>query len=210
VLETAWITWERERRPRRSGLARLSRRRDNGPDRPGGLLRPPLRHYDRSAQGAEKVWTGDLQTPCGSAGEARPFKLQRLVRRSLTPRPVPDMRPGGGIAMPFSRPREKVARQRRMSARAPSRGWADRNRQERKFVTTPLTTGSGWHRVDSHDYPPARSRVRGDERNASLQRSSRPPLGMIVARLPHALAAAVRSKTVPGDHHVTDAPDHNL
>jgi hypothetical protein len=26
--------------------------------------------------GAEKVWTGDLQTPCGSAGEAR-LLLQR-------------------------------------------------------------------------------------------------------------------------------------
>jgi hypothetical protein len=31
----------RERRPRRSGLARLSRLAGNGPDRPGGLLRHP-------------------------------------------------------------------------------------------------------------------------------------------------------------------------
>ena len=60
-----------------------------------GSLTPPLRHYDRSALEAEKAWNGDLQTPCGSAGEARVFNAAP-TRRSLTPRPVPDRRPGGG------------------------------------------------------------------------------------------------------------------
>ena len=45
--------------------------------------------------GAGKVWTGDLQTPCGSAGEAR-FILKRLVRRSFTPHPVPETRAADG------------------------------------------------------------------------------------------------------------------
>jgi hypothetical protein len=40
----------RERRPRRSGPARRSPRRDNGPDPSRGSPPPPLRHYDRSAQ----------------------------------------------------------------------------------------------------------------------------------------------------------------
>jgi len=60
-----------------------------------GSLTPPLRHYDRSALEAEKVWNGDLQTPCGSAGEARLYNAAPS-RRSLTPRPVPGPRPGGG------------------------------------------------------------------------------------------------------------------
>jgi hypothetical protein len=58
---------------------------------------PPALRPERP-MGAEKVWTGDLQTPCGSAGEAH-LLLQRLVRRSLTPRPVPGIRPGGGIRL---------------------------------------------------------------------------------------------------------------
>jgi hypothetical protein len=74
----------RERRPRRSGPARrLSPGGATVPPVPGSPP-PPLRHYDRSALEAEKVWNGDLQTPCGSAGEAR-LLLPAPTRRSLPP-----------------------------------------------------------------------------------------------------------------------------
>jgi hypothetical protein len=76
--------------------ARCLRGKRTRPSR--GSPPPPLRHYDRSALEAEKAWNGDLQTPCGSAGEARLYNAAPS-RRSLTPRPVPDRCPGGGCGM---------------------------------------------------------------------------------------------------------------
>jgi hypothetical protein len=86
----------RERRPRRSGPARRLHPAGRRPRPSRGSPPPPLRHYDRSALEAEKVWNGDLQTPCGSAGEAR-VTSAAPTRRSLTPRPVPDPSSGRRI-----------------------------------------------------------------------------------------------------------------
>jgi hypothetical protein len=66
--------------------------------------------------GAEKAWNGDLQTPWGSAGEAR------LYNASAKPAlPHPSSRPGSS------------------SGRRTARGRIA-NREERKFVTSPFTT----------------------------------------------------------------------
>src|SRR5680860_780860 len=49
----------------------ISRRRDTDPIVPGvSSATPPALRPERP-MGAEKAWNGDLQTPCGSAGEAR-------------------------------------------------------------------------------------------------------------------------------------------
>jgi hypothetical protein len=77
---------------------------------------PPLRHYDRSAQAAEKAWNGDLQTPCGSAGEARLYNAS--ARPAL---PHPSSRLG------------------HMSGRRIGHGRIA-NREQRKCVTSPLAT----------------------------------------------------------------------
>ena len=89
----------RERRPRRSGPARQDRLRGKRTRPSRGSPPPPLRHYDRSALEAEKAWNGDLQTPCGSAGEAR---LYNASANPALPHPSSRpgrQRPGGGSGM---------------------------------------------------------------------------------------------------------------
>ena len=77
---------------------RLGPFRTTDPAVPGvSSATPPALRPERP-MGAEKAWTGDLQTPCGSAGEARLY-IAAPSRRSLTPRPVPDRRPGGGSGL---------------------------------------------------------------------------------------------------------------
>src|SRR5690606_35235845 len=80
----------RERRPRRSGLARharlagqRSRSSRGSPPTTTPALRP------ERPRGAEKAWAGDLQTPCGSAGEARLY-----IAASCPALPHPSSRPG--------------------------------------------------------------------------------------------------------------------
>jgi hypothetical protein len=58
---------------------------------------PPLRHYDRSAQwGLKKCGMETFRRRVG-APVRRDFTLQRLSRRSLTPRPVPGQMSGRRI-----------------------------------------------------------------------------------------------------------------
>jgi hypothetical protein len=107
----------RERRPRRSGSARhVSPARGTVPIVPGvSSATPPALRPERP-MGAEKAWNGDLQTPCGSAGEAR---LYNASARPALPHPSP--------------------RPRHMSGRRIDHGRIA-DREERKFVTSPFTT----------------------------------------------------------------------
>jgi hypothetical protein len=89
---------ERERRPRRSGPARPGRSAGNGPDRPGGLLRHPSGTTTGAPERLKKRGMETFRRRVG-APVRRDFTMQRLSRRSLTPRPVPDTCPGGGSTM---------------------------------------------------------------------------------------------------------------
>jgi hypothetical protein len=79
----------RERRPRRSGLARLSRLAGQRSRSSRGSPPPPLRHYDRSAQWGLKKRGWRPQTPCGSAGQARLY-----IEAPCPALPHPSSRPG--------------------------------------------------------------------------------------------------------------------
>jgi hypothetical protein len=79
----------------------LSPARETDPIVPGvSSATPPALRPERPWR-AEKAWNGDLQTPCGSAGEAR-LCIAAPSRRSLTPHPVPDTRANNGAWAPLT------------------------------------------------------------------------------------------------------------
>jgi hypothetical protein len=182
----------RERRPRRSGPARLSRRRDNGPDRPGGLLPHPSGTTTGAPLRLKKCGMETFRRRVG-APVRRDFILQRHCRRSLTPQPSGARRPRSanpcslksaaplpGLPRPAITASRTIGRRRRLIAkkRRPE-GLPGAASRGRKPVKTRVPTQT--RQTQLTQYEPA-SRWSGERpargrKGRRVTRSWRPPPG---------------------------------